>query len=111
MKSRTTLRGDHWRVCRYVVPVPKQAAVARPWQLQSPVPAPPPWFEPTVRVAVWGIWPPHWALVSAPMLVFPDWGMAFRAAFDRAQFAAIPPPSKQPTFLSTDYESENNGEA
>lgn len=108
--TETALRDDRWRVRRYVVPVPSQAAVARPWQLQSPVPAPPPYSG--VRVAVWGIWPPQWTLQSAPMLVFPNWPVAFRAAWDRAQFAAVPPPSKQPTFPEINYqESEDNGEA
>jgi hypothetical protein len=46
------------------------------------------------------------------MLVFPNWPVAFRAAWDRAQFAAVPPPSKQPTFPEINYqESEDNGEA
>jgi hypothetical protein len=98
------LDSEKWRVRRYVVPVPKRVAVVRPWQLQSPVPALPPAL--TRTVAVWGIWPPQWHLESAPMLVFPVWRMAFRAAFDRAAFAHVPPQSVQPTSLN---ESEING--
>jgi hypothetical protein len=93
----TCLREDRWRVRRYVVPVPKQAAVTRPWQLQSPVPAPPP----THTVAVWGIWPPQWVSDGPPMLMYPVWHMAFRAAWDRAQFASSPAPVRQSEFKET----------
>lgn len=81
------LDSEKWRVRRYVVPVPKQAVIVRPWQLPTPVPAPPT----TRSVAVWGVWPPQWHIDAAPMLMFPMWHIAFRAAYDRAQFAAVPP--------------------
>lgn len=88
------LDSEKWRVSRYVVPVPKKEATARPWQLQALAPAPP-----TVTVAVWGVWPPQWNIEAAPMLVFPMWRMAFRAAWDRAQFATAPPPRQQPHYI------------
>lgn len=80
------LNPEKWRVARYVVPVPKSAELYRPLQLPTPVPAPPP-----VRVALWAIWPPQWPIEYPPMLIYPAWDMAFRAAFDRAQFATVPP--------------------
>lgn len=88
----TSLREDNWRVRRYVMPVPKKAAIARPWQLQALAPASPP----TSPVVVWGIWPPQWPPEGPPMLMFPVWHMAFRAAWDRAQFDYVPPPNSQP---------------
>ena len=93
------LDSEKWRVRRYVVPVPKQAAVARPWQLQSPVPAPPP----TTLVAVWGIWPPQWHIDGPPMLAYPVWYQAFRSAWDRAQFAYSP---QQPQHVYPAYQPQ-----
>lgn len=85
------LNPEKWRVAQYVVQVPVKEAIARPWQLQAPAPASPL----TYSVAVWGIWPPQWDISAQPLLSFPSnangWRQAFRAAWDRAQFASVPP--------------------
>lgn len=88
----TRLDGTKWRVKRHVVPIPKPDPYehVRPWQI-VPLPAPP---QPTTTFAVWGIWPPGWSLAQAPLLVFPNWPMAFRAAADRAEFANSPTTSQ-----------------
>jgi hypothetical protein len=79
------LKSDKWRVHRFTTSRPRQVAL-KPWQLEVLAPTP---IE-MVSIALWGVWPPHWALEGAPMLIFPVWPMAFRAAWDRAQFAFVP---------------------
>jgi hypothetical protein len=82
MKPFTELSLEKWRVTRMLVP---RAVAAR---------GVPDWHRPsaTVSVAVWAVWPPHWGLEGSPLLIFPMWRMAFRAAFDRAQFSVSPTP-------------------
>lgn len=113
------LNAAKWRVAKYVVQVPEKAATARPWQLQAPVPAPPP-----RSVGVWGVWPPQWDAELPPLLQFPPtlagWAQALRAAADRAQFAYSPePPSpgvqtacypaNEFSLLSTELEYPHDG--
>lgn len=100
---------EKWRVHLYVVPVPMREQLFRPKQLPPPVPAPLP-----NNVAVWGIWPPMWTLSEAPLLVFPPdssgWRQAFRAAHDRAGFAAAPSPAIQPLHYFIDEQGRETPE-
>jgi hypothetical protein len=88
------LKSDKWRVHQFTIPRAKRTAPIKPWQLEVLAPTP----IDVVSIALWGVWPPQWALEGAPMLAFPMWDMAFRAAWDRAQFAVIPISPDQPQY-------------
>lgn len=48
-------------------------------------------------VKFWGVFPPGWPLDDLqPLLMFPVWRQAYRAASARADFAASPPVQARP---------------
>lgn len=76
-----------WRVARYTVETAVDTVATPPWQGL---------LKAVKNFQVWGIWPPQWDIEEdPPLLIFPLHQQAFRAAFDRAQFAAVPPNRRQ----------------
>jgi hypothetical protein len=95
------LDSEKWRVHRFTVPRARPGPL-KPWQLEVLCPTP----IDVAPIAIWGVWPPLWALEGQPLLIFPVWRMAFRAAWDRAQFAVVPTPKQEPVLIQEFFDGQ-----
>jgi hypothetical protein len=94
------LNPEKWRVASYTVQIAKNTVAFRPFQLPAmDIP------EMMETFRVWGIWPPQWVITEPPLLSFPPGRaghrQAFRAAHNRAQFAAVPPIKQPESYVYT----------
>jgi hypothetical protein len=83
------MREDKWRVRKILVEAPTSQPITPPYQLAGLHPIR------TVKVAVYGCWPPAWAIKGQPLLFFGTLRQAHTAATRRADFAASPAPPQQ----------------